>query len=217
METSNNVASLFAPHPATAKTFVEDTQERFLKLLITQMRNQDPLKPLDNAEVTTQLAQLNTVTGINKLNDTVELLSGNFATNQTLQAASLIGRQILVPGSGLTLKNGSAVGGIALTEPADQVVVSIKDGSGQIVHSRDLGPHEAGNIAFQWDGNTDAGTAAPEGIYSVSLKALRANENVSAQALTYGTVGSVSADSRGVTVDVLGIGTVGLSDIKQIL
>src|SRR3990172_2141446 len=96
--------------PAT-KTAAQEQEDRFLKLLVTQMKNQDPLNPLDNAEVTSQMAQLSTVSGIEKLNTTLQAMSSSFASSQSLQAAGMIGRSVLAPGSSLSLQNGAAVGG----------------------------------------------------------------------------------------------------------
>src|SRR5215470_2380597 len=104
-----NVASSPASSVAADATM---TSDRFLKLLVAQMNNQDPLNPLDNAQVTSQMAQINTVTGINGLNDTVNQLLGQFTRLESLQAAQLTGRSVLVPGNSLTLPaDGKAVGG----------------------------------------------------------------------------------------------------------
>src|SRR5215204_242231 len=97
-------------------------QDRFLKLLVTQMKNQDPLNPLDNAQVTTQLAQISTVNGIEKLNATIEAMASSFTSGQSLQAATMIGKDVLVPGSTLQLA-GSSVFGVELAQAADQVKV----------------------------------------------------------------------------------------------
>src|SRR3990167_8083696 len=101
---AGSTAALFASFnakagaAATAST-AADTQDRFLKLLVTQMKNQDPLNPMDNAQVTSQMAQLSTVTGIDKLNVTLQALSDSMASSQSLQAASMIGYGVLVPGN----------------------------------------------------------------------------------------------------------------------
>src|SRR4051812_48267458 len=88
---------------ATKKSAVEETQDRFMTLLVTQMKNQDPMNPLDNAQVTSQFAQLSTVTGIDKLNDSLANMMGSYQNSQTLQAASMIGHGILAPGFGIDL------------------------------------------------------------------------------------------------------------------
>lgn len=87
---------------SSAKSSVDTAQDRFMTLLITQMKNQDPLNPMDNAQVTSQMAQLSTVTGINKLNSTVESLMSSMQSGQSYQAANMIGHNVLVPGTSVT-------------------------------------------------------------------------------------------------------------------
>jgi flagellar basal-body rod modification protein FlgD len=98
----------------------EEVQNRFLKLLVTQLKNQDPLNPLDNAAVTSQISQINTVTGIERLNTTLETLLSTFNEGQAVQAAGLIGKNVLVGGSGLALVNGQANGGVNLADACRQ-------------------------------------------------------------------------------------------------
>src|SRR3989338_717076 len=113
---TNSAAALFASLNANAGSTAKassaaDTQDRFLKLLVTQMKNQDPLNPMDSAQVTSQMAQLSTVTGIDKLNATLQALSDSMIGNQSLQAASMIGHAVLVPGQATDLVNGGGYGG----------------------------------------------------------------------------------------------------------
>jgi flagellar basal-body rod modification protein FlgD len=196
---------------------VEEAQDRFLTLLVTQMKSQDPLNPLDNAQVTSQLAQISTVTGIDKLNETLKTLSSMFSASQSLQAAALIGRGILAEGSGLTLQDGVAVGGYELSGQADKVTISIKDAAGRVIHSEDIGSRPAGSGFFQWDGIQSDGTAAPAGQYSFSVEAVRAGSVVGAKALAYGAVDSVNLGGAGVTLNVRGLGLLGMDAVKQIL
>jgi flagellar basal-body rod modification protein FlgD len=136
----------------------EEVQNRFLKLLVTQLKNQDPLNPLDNAAVTTQISQISTVTGIENLNATMQTLLSNFNDGQSMQAAGLLGKSVLVPGSRLALGDGEAGGGANLAGPADKVTLSILDAAGKVVQSQNLGAREAGSFSFTWDGKTDAGS-----------------------------------------------------------
>jgi len=122
----------FPGHPRKKRRGAE-SQDRFLKLLVTQMRNQDPLNPLDNAEVTSQMAQLSTVSGIDKLNATLQALSSSMIASQSMQAASMIGHVVMVPGSGIELANGKGTAAVDLTQPADSVSVAISDAAGNVV------------------------------------------------------------------------------------
>ena len=136
-------------------TTAKELNDRFLRLLIAQMNNQDPLNPLDNAQVTSQMAQINTVTGINGLNETVAKLIEQFARLESLQAAQLTGRSVLVQGNALALPDdGNAIGGIELALAADRVTVEIRDAAGQVVRELQLGRRDAGVSRFDWDGKT---------------------------------------------------------------
>ena len=210
------LAALNSPN-ATATKGTDDAQDRFLKLLVTQLKNQDPLNPMDNAQVTSQMAQISTVSGIDKLNATLQGMVASFSANQSLQATAMIGRSVLVPGSALLLQDGAAQGGIDLPLAADQVVVSIVDGSGQVVHKVDLGAQAAGVLGFQWDGVTDSGANAAPGSYSFSIKALQGGDKIDAVALELGLVGGVTQGKDGILLKVNGAGQVALSDVKQVM
>ena len=199
------------------KKAVEDPADRFLKLLVTQMKNQDPLNPLDNAQVTSQLAQISTVQGIDKLNTTLQNMAASFAANQSLQATNMIGLSVLVPGSTLQLKNGSAVAGVDLPQSVDQLTVTIRDAAGAIVHSIDLGPKPRGIAAFAWDGVTNNGSAAANGTYSFSVSAQQGGKKIDSSTLAFGQVNSVAPSKDGMLLDVGGLGAVSLSDVKKIL
>jgi len=214
---SNNASAAAATSSTAAKIAVDEAQDRFLKLLVTQMKNQDPLNPLDNAQVTSQMAQLSTVSGINKLNDSVGALSTMFQSNQLLQASGMIGRGVLAEGSDLRLAGGKSIGGIELPQAADKVVVTITDKAGDVLQTVDMGAQNAGVLSFQWDGGTDSGDQAADGAYKFSVKAVLGDKAAEAQALSLGIVGSVSVDSQGITLNADGLGALALSKIKQIL
>ncbi|HCA26434.1 MAG TPA: flagellar hook assembly protein FlgD [Betaproteobacteria bacterium] len=199
---------------STAST---DAQDRFLKLLVAQMQNQDPMNPLDNAQVTTQMAQISTVTGVSQLNATLKSMAAAFTSSQALQAAGVIGHDVLAPGSTLTLQNGAATAGVDLPGPADKVVVSILDSAGNVIHSVDLGSQQAGSLAFQWDGKTDSGATAANGVYSFKVDATQGGKSVKPTPLAMGQVGSVTLGANGAVLNVAGLGTVAMSDVKQIL
>ncbi len=124
--------------------------DRFLKLLVAQMQSQDPLNPMDNAEITSQMAQISTVNGISQLNTTVEGLSSKFLQMQTLQGAALVGRDVTLKGDGLAVTQGSGVGGFELSSTADRVKVEILAPSGHVVDTLELGTLGAGSHGFAW-------------------------------------------------------------------
>ena len=195
---------------------VDESQDRFLKLLVTQMQNQDPLNPLDNAEVTSQLAQISTVTGIDKLNDTLKLMVSDLDAMRSLEATSMIGHGVLVEGSSMRLEDNVAIAGIELPQPVDELVISIQDSSGITIRNMALGAQPEGIKTFAWDGVTDSGTAAANGNYSFTVNATQGDNDISATALALATVNSVSPDEKGAILDVGELGFIGMSDIKQI-
>jgi flagellar basal-body rod modification protein FlgD len=200
-----------------ASTDIGATQDRFLKLLVTQMKNQDPLNPMDNAQVTSQMAQLSTVTGIDKLNSTVQALSSSMLASQSLQAVSMIGHVALTDGDSMSLSKGSAYGGVELKDPADKVTVKIADASGAVVRTLQLGAQDAGVVDFNWDGMTDSGGTAADGNYTFTAASELSGKKMDATTLSYGLVNSVAQSSSGVTVNIGNQGEVGLNTIRKIL
>jgi flagellar basal-body rod modification protein FlgD len=215
----NAIESYQASLDATKKTGsgdVAELQDRFLTLLVTQLKNQDPMNPMENAELTTQLAQMSTVEGINKLNAGFETLLGGYKASQTLQAASLIDRSVLVKGDLLALGEKGAAGRVVLDDVADRVSVSVTDASGNLVRVLELGAAKAGDLDFAWDGKDTAGVARAQGEYHFSVSASKAGEAVDATTYALGKVGSVALSDSGVSVEVLGIGTRDVADIVRI-
>lgn len=208
------VNSLTSSTSSTASTTsVQAQQDRFLKLLVTQMKNQDPLNPMDNAEITSQMAQLSTVTGIEKLNETLAA----FTKAQAFQSVDMIGHFVLAPGEHMDLASGTALAGIELASAADEVTVKVYDDDGKLVSTLDLGEMNAGVNAFTWDGKTDAGTTATDGSYTFSVSATLKDATVTSTSLAVGKVQSVLMDDLGPALSVSGMGLVDLDDIKQVL
>ncbi len=201
-----------AAHAATAS----EVQDRFLKLLVTQMKNQDPLNPLDNAQVTSQMAQLSTVSGVDKLNTTLQSLSTALLASQSLQSASLIGRDVVAAGSRLSLTAGGAAAGIDLKQAADRVSVSITAPNGSVIRKLEMGAVAAGMAYFQWDGLNDGGARAADGTYGFKVEAARGNTAVAADTLAMGRVNAVSAVNGGTLIIDGGI-EVSAKDIKRII
>lgn len=194
------------------------TEQRFLKLLTTQLNNQDPLNPLDNAQLTSQLAQMSTVSGVEKLNTTLQSLVDQSGANQALQAASLIGHTVLVPGSQVTLSAGAATPfGIDLQGAADAVKATVVDAAGNVVRTFDLGAQTQGVKTLSWDGKSDAGAKVADGSYTINVSASSAGTAVAANALILAAVSSVAQSSAGVTLNLANGSTANLSGVKQIL
>lgn len=201
---------------ASSKKTVENPQDRFLKLLVTQLKNQDPLKPMDNAEVTSQIAQISTVSGIDKLNTTLQALTDDVGESLSMEATGMIGHSVFVPGTAVELNGGAAKMGIELEQPVDQVQVTIKDSAGIAIRTMALEAFPAGVSTIPWDGKTDSSATAADGSYTFEVKATRGGEEVKVTQLALGAVKSVSPAEDGALLDMGKLGIVGLSDIKQV-
>lgn len=219
--TSNTVSSalMAAMNPAATSTTstAAAAQTQFMTLLVSQMKNQDPLNPMDNSQMTSQLAQLSTVSGIDTLNTTLQSLVSSSQSSQSLQAAAMIGQSVLVPGNSMTLASGSAPFGVNVTTAAGDVNVSIQNSTGQTVATMDLGAQPVGSVPLAWNGTTSAGAVAPAGQYTFTVNATTGGQSTAgATGLTYGQVSSVSAGSAGVTLNVANVGAVSLANVVQI-
>ena len=132
-------------------TSASEQSDRFLKLLVTQMQNQDPLNPLDNAQLTTQMAQISTVSGLEKLNTTTASLGSLFTQMQAMQGASLVGHDVAVEGNQLRIDGDKADGGFELASKADTVKIEILGAGGNVVDTIELKGQDAGRHRFDWD------------------------------------------------------------------
>lgn len=213
-------AALFAAMNGSngaSKSTANAAQDRFMTLLVTQLKNQDPLNPMDNAQMTSQMAQISTVSGIDKLNATLQALSASMTPNQTLQAAGMIGHGVLVPGNGVQLAGGAGLGGFELPQSTDSTQVSVYDRAGALVRSIDLGAQLAGISKWQWDGTDNSGAMAAEGNYTFTVSAAQGGNPVAATNLQFGLVNSVTQGAQGVAMSVGQLDNIALTQVKQIL
>jgi len=210
----NVLSGLARSEPASSKTAMQDEQNRFLLLLTTQLRNQDPMNPLDNADLTMQLAQMSTVDGIERLNKMMQSL---MESKELADSTAMIGHGVLVDGKGLGLTEAGAIGGFELNGPADKVVVTIHDPSGQVVTTLEFNNVEAGSHNYVWDGLAADGSEAAQGMYTVSVAASQNGSLVISKPLQFGPVTSVIRGPYGADLQVGGLGIFKIDDIKQIL
>ena len=141
-----------ASNPANALSTSSATEQsdRFLTLLVAQMKNQDPLNPLDNAQLTSQMAQISTVSGLEKVNSTVASLGSQFTQLQAMQGASLVGHDVAVEGDSLRVTGDTADGGFELSAKADTVKIEVTDGGGTVIDTIEMSAVDAGRHAFNW-------------------------------------------------------------------
>ena len=213
---ANVLASINTRNKSVAKAD-EDMGARFLTLLTTQLKNQDPLSPMENAEVTSQLAQMSTVDGIERLNSMFKAFLEGQSANDSMQAAALVGRGVLVEGKHLALTEAGAIGGFELDGAADKVVLSIKDAAGLVVKQIQIDDLDAGSQNFVWDGTANDGARAADGVYTLDLSATLDGEKVTGRSLEFGAVTSVIRGPKGTDFQVGTLGVFKYDDIKQIL
>ena len=212
---------------ATATDSVQADTDKFMTLLVTQLKNQDPLNPLDNAQITSQLAQLSTVTGVNKLNTTLESLKASYQSSESAAATNLIGQGVLVAGNDTYLTGGKAIFGVDLPTAADTVKVIITDPrTGKDIQVMDLGAKPVGSIAIPWNGvvdpkNLDANgnpVVLKDGQYLVRVEATaQGKPQTDAKMLSLESVLSVSTSATGVKLNLSNQTAVTMDDVKQIL
>jgi len=209
---SSASASQALGNTAATKNTGAESQDRFLKLLVAQLNNQDPMNPMDNAQMTTQMAQINTVTGIEQVNQSIKDLASQMSAMQNMTGAQMIGRDVLVEGNALTLDNaGKARGSFTLNGAADTVRVEVLSAGGQLLDTQSLGPLSAGQHDFGF-----ASTSLPEGA-RFRIAASQAGAAVTAKELSVGRVVSVSTDASNVLKLQLQNGsTVAYSQLKSI-
>jgi len=192
-----------------------DMQERFLKLLVAQINNQDPLNPMDNAQMTSQMAQINTVSGIQQLNETLQGLASQFTSMQLLQATALVGHDVLLPGSTLTRDAASGLVSSAfdLAGDAQQVRIEILAPSGELLGSINAGTLGAGRHSFSWD------ASAYPGIDSFRYRVTATNGKTPVATTPYSAERVLAVGQRDGTVSVdLGSGrSVPYADVVAVL
>ncbi|MBZ0225200.1 MAG: flagellar hook capping FlgD N-terminal domain-containing protein [Comamonas sp.] len=189
-------------------------QDRFLKLLVAQLQNQDPMNPMDNAQMTTQMAQINTVTGLQQLNQTVQSMSQQFAGMQQLAGVSLIGHAVLADGDSLTTSGGQAQGLFDLAQAATDAKVEIVTPGGNVVGTVPLGALDGGRHAFTWDASSYDGDLS-----ALRYRVVASNGKTSVQAtpLTQQTVLATGSGDKGLMLTLGNGATVAYSDIHGVV
>lgn len=193
-------------------------QANFLLLMTEQLKNQDPLKPLDSQQFLGQLAQFSTVQGIDQMQSAMGSMASVMESDQTLRAAALVGHDALVEVSKVTLGAGATLRGEIQATRAGPVTFEVTDASGATVRKMTLDAKAAGTMAFEWDGLTDAGTPATGGTYTIKAVSGAAG-TTGAEALStrlMARVDSVSIESAGLTLNLAGLGSHTLSAVRRI-
>lgn len=200
---------------STATTDTAAMQDRFLKLLVAQINNQDPMSPMDNAQMTSQMAQINTVSGIQQVNQTLTSMAAQFTAMQVLQGTSMVGHNVLTAGSTLVPdpSTGMAAGAFDLAGAADAVKVEILAPSGQVLDTVNMGALPQGRQAFQWNAASYQGTGSP----SFRVTATSGKQAVASTSLVSEQVVSVGAVNGAMSIQLQSGKSVGYTDIAAIL
>lgn len=194
-------------------------QEDFLNLMVAQLRNQDPFKPMESGDFLGQLAQFGTVSGIDSLESAFEDLANSLTSNQALQAATLVGRDVLMDSDiGYLSEEDSLSGAVELPFSASQVAVGVYDSADRLIKQLELGRNPAGRVEFTWDGTNTAGQRQPAGVYEIRAEAINGGVNQAVEVLLAGHVKSVALGGVGdpLSLEIAGLGKVEFSQVKQI-
>ena len=192
--------------------------EDFMNLLVTQLTHQDPTKPMENTELATQISQFATVSGIDELNTSFGDFSNNMLAQQSIQASSLVGHEVMIESYlGVLPSGGSLTGSVYMPDAGTNVKLQITDKSGALVREMSLGQLEEGMTQFSWDGLTDSGDYAEPGQYTLSATATIDDADQALATMINANVGSVSiGSSSGVLVNLDGLGLVSINDVLEI-
>jgi flagellar basal-body rod modification protein FlgD len=199
--------------PSVTATDPAAAQDRFLKLLVAQLGNQDPMNPMDNAQMTTQMAQINTVSGIAQVNQTLQSMAAQFSALQSLQGATMVGRDVLTTGSTLQVEGTTGKGGLDLSGSASNVKVEVLSAGGQVLDTLNLGSMSAGQHTFE----TNATAYNAAGTLSFRVTATQGSQAVPVTALSRDKVTSVGTSSGTLSLSLQGGSTVSYSDVKSVL
>ena len=197
----------------------ESKSDQFMRLMLAQLENQDPLEPQENGEFLSQLAQMEAAAGISELQDSFDKFSASMQSNSALQASSLVGRSVLAPGGFAQLEAGQLVQGeVNLNSSTTDLSLEITDAAGQLVRTIPMGTQASGDVSFTWDGTDDAGNYMPPGAYKVRATANIGNETVEQEVLLNAKVDSVTIGQGGqsVSLNLSGLGSIALSEVKEI-
>ncbi|MCV2354976.1 flagellar hook assembly protein FlgD [Paucibacter sp. B2R-40] len=207
--TTTTKASTDSLMPQGSKNAAE-TQDRFMKLLIAQMKNQDPMNPMDNAQVTSQMAQIQTVTGVSNLDTSIKSLSSQFVQMQALQSVSLVGRDVSVEGNRLQMDQGTGTGVFEIAAPADAVKLEVLSPGGNVIDTVQLGAQGSGRHNFDWQsGNND-----PTAKYNFRITATKGTAAVPNTSYSLDKVMAVNTSGAKLQLQLQNAGLVDYSSVK---
>jgi flagellar basal-body rod modification protein FlgD len=203
-------------------------QEDFMKLMTTQLNNQDPFKPMENGDFLTQMAQFSAVSGLKDIKDNFKVLTDAMTSNQALQASTLVGRKVLVPGdSNVMPDKGVMQGAVELPASTSNLSIKVTDATGELIHTIDMGSQKEGLVNYKWDGMkkiiADDGSETQQrvaaGQYKIIAEIEVEGKPQAINALIVDKVDSVSLgkQGQGMTLNLANSGSSKLADIRQLM
>lgn len=195
-------------------------QDAFMKLMTTQLKNQDPMEPMDNGAFLGQIAQFSQVSGIQDMQASMKSLVDTLTSNQAMQASALVGKTVVAPASSVLYSGKNALqAGVDLPTAADNVTVGIFDQSGQLVRKIELGRQQSGMVGFTWDGLANDGSALPAGVYQLKAESTVDGKAAAVSTLVAEPIAAVTLAAAGkpLSITLAGGSNVGMGDIKQIM
>lgn len=219
VDSVNSTTSAAASQSSTATATKSLDQAGFFQLLTTQLSYQDPFKPVENAEMLSQMTSMTTADGISNLSKQMESLNSVMTSSQALQASAMVGQNVLLPYNTGYLENGGKVNGvIPITDTTSYLKVTVQDASGQVIKEIPIDGEHSKNMNFSWDGTDKSGNPVKEGAYTFKVTGTIDNKSESLNACVYGKVSSVTLgnSTNPTVVKVNGLGGYYLSDILEI-
>lgn len=193
--------------------------EDFLTLMTAQLKNQDPMKPLEGTEFVAQLAQFGTVSGVQKMQGSIESLASSLRSTQVLNGTSLVGHDVMAQTGSFTMTEGVGIAGEVDVPPgAATLQVRITDSSGALVREITTEPRSGVNT-FTWDGRRADGTPAASGEYGIEAIAANGDINASLEVLMAGRVSSVTIDGQGtgLTLNTGALGAISMNNVRRVM
>ena len=209
-----------APVQTAANRPDELGQDDFMTLMVAQLQNQDPTKPMDNMQFLAQIAQFGTVSGIQELQGSFSGLSSALYASQALQASNLVGRDVVTQSNmGALSAEGGIDATVDLPQSTTQLTLYVQNEAGLLVHSQALGGAAAGEVKVQWDGTDENGTRLPAGNYRISAEAWLDGQNQAASVYTHNRVESVTVNQTtgGAILNLAGGAQVGTDEVRSFL
>ncbi|KMN19470.1 flagellar hook assembly protein FlgD [Pseudomonas weihenstephanensis] len=213
--------SLAAASKAVAGNDKALGKDAFLQLLVTQLKNQNPLDPQDNTAFVAQLAQFSSLEGITTLNDSVNAITGGLQSSQALQASSLVGRSVIVQTGEALVDTASEKpfnGTVVVKEADTKPTITITDADGELVRTIQMPAQKAGNVDFTWDGKNDDGELMPKGNYTFTASSKTDTTTTALTTYLPATVNSVTLSKTGgeIMLNLAGLGSIGMSKVQTI-